>query len=111
MTELQPGSFVFMDLDYGKIGGPDGDEYRDFKNALTVVTTVVSTPPGFAIVDGGYKAFSTDRPFTPKPLDLDGVEYGWAGDEHGRLDLSKASRHVARSATASSSSRRTATRR
>ena len=70
MTELQPGSFIFMDLDYGRIGGPDGDEYRDFKNALTVMTTVVSTPPGFAIVDGGYKAFSTDRPFTPKPLDL-----------------------------------------
>ncbi len=94
MTELQPGSFIFMDLDYGRIGGPDGDEYHDFKNALTVMTTVVSTPPGFAIVDGGYKAFSTDRPFTPKPLNLDGVEYGWAGDEHGRLDLSKASRQL-----------------
>ena len=94
MTELQPGSFIFMDLDYGKIGGPDGDQYRDFKNALTVVTTVVSTPPGFAIVDGGYKAFSTDRPFTPQPIDLPGVEYGWAGDEHGRLDLSKSSRRL-----------------
>ena len=89
MTELQPGSFIFMDLDYGKIGGPDGAEYRDFKNALTVMTTVVSTPPGFAIVDGGYKAFSTDRPFTPRPVNLPGVEYGWAGDEHGRLDLSR----------------------
>ncbi|MGH9220110.1 MAG: alanine racemase, partial [Vicinamibacterales bacterium] len=88
MTELQPGSFIFMDLDYEQIGGPDGDRYRDFKNALTVITTVVSTPPGFAIVDGGYKAFSTDRPFTPRPIDLPGVAYGWAGDEHGRLDLS-----------------------
>ena len=65
MTELQPGSFVFMDMEYGQIGGPDGSEYRDFKNALTVVTTVVSRPTGMAIVDGGYKAFSTDRPFTP----------------------------------------------
>ena len=88
MTELQPGSFIFMDLDYEQIGGPDGDRYRDFKHALTVITTVVSTPPGFAIVDGGYKAFSTDRPFTPRPIDLPGVPYGWAGDEHGRLDLS-----------------------
>ncbi len=94
MTELQPGSFIFMDLDYGTIGGPDSDEYRDFKNALTVVTTVVSAPPGFAIVDGGYKAFSTDRPFTPRPVDLPGVEYGWAGDEHGRLDLSACPRSV-----------------
>jgi 3-hydroxy-D-aspartate aldolase len=94
MTELQPGSFIFMDLDYGKIGGPDSVEYRDFKNALTVVTTVVSTPPGFAIVDGGYKAFSTDRPFTPQPIDLPGVEYGWAGDEHGRLDVAHSPRRL-----------------
>ena len=94
MTELQPGSFIFMDLDYGKIGGPDTAEYRDFRNALTVVTTVVSTPPGFAIVDGGYKAFSTDRPFPPQPIDLPGVDYGWAGDEHGRLDLSKSLRRL-----------------
>lgn len=95
MTELQPGSFIFMDLDYGRIGGADGaTEYRDFKNALTVITTVVSTPPGFAIVDGGYKAFSTDRPFTPQPVDLPGVDYGWAGDEHGRLDLSRAQRRI-----------------
>jgi 3-hydroxy-D-aspartate aldolase len=94
MTELQPGSFVFMDLDYGRIGGPDGPEYHDFKNALTVITTVVSTPPGFAIVDGGYKAFSTDRPFTPRPVDLPGVTYGWAGDEHGRLNLAEARREV-----------------
>jgi D-serine deaminase-like pyridoxal phosphate-dependent protein len=88
MTELQPGSFVFMDMEYGQIGGPDGPEYRDFKNALTVITTVVSRPPGHAIVDGGYKAFSTDRPFTPRPVNLSYVEYAWAGDEHGRLDLS-----------------------
>ena len=94
MTELQPGSFIFMDMEYERIGGPDGDRYRDFKNALTVITTVISTPPGFAIVDGGYKAFSTDRPFTPKPVDLPGVEYGWAGDEHGRLNLAQAATRV-----------------
>lgn len=94
ITELQPGSFVFMDIDYGRIGGPDGPEYRDFKNALTVVTTVVSCPPGFAIVDGGYKAFSTDRPFTPRPVNLPGIAYGWAGDEHGRLNLADAPHDV-----------------
>ena len=107
MTELQPGSFVFMDMEYGTIGGPDGSEYRDFKNALTVVTTVVSRPPGFAIVDGGYKAFSTDRPFTPRPVGIDGVTYGWAGDEHGRLDTVERVARSARSAIASSSFRRT----
>jgi D-serine deaminase-like pyridoxal phosphate-dependent protein len=94
ITELQPGSFVFMDMEYEQIGGPGGGEYRDFKNAMTVVTTVVSRSPGMAIVDGGYKAFSTDRPFTPRPVGIDGVTYGWAGDEHGRLDVTNASRDV-----------------
>jgi D-serine deaminase-like pyridoxal phosphate-dependent protein len=94
ITELQPGSFVFMDMEYGQIGGPDGSEYRDFKNAMTVVTTVVSRSAGLAIVDGGYKAFATDRPFTPRPVGIEGVTYGWAGDEHGRLDVSQASRDV-----------------
>lgn len=94
VTEIQPGSFVFMDMEYGQIGGPDGTEYRDFAQALTVVTTVVSRRPGVAIVDGGYKAFATDRPFTPAPVDLPGVTYAWAGDEHGRLDLTAAERDV-----------------
>ena len=94
ITELQPGSFVFMDMEYGTIGGPGGTDYRDFKNSLTVVTTVVSRSPGMAIVDGGYKAFSTDRPFTPKAVGIDGVSYGWAGDEHGRLDVTNASREI-----------------
>jgi D-serine deaminase-like pyridoxal phosphate-dependent protein len=94
ITELQPGSFVFMDIEYGTIGGPDGPEYRDFKNSLTVVTTVVSRPANLAIVDGGYKAFSTDRPFTPKPVGINGVSYAWAGDEHGRLDMTHASRDL-----------------
>jgi D-serine deaminase-like pyridoxal phosphate-dependent protein len=94
MTELQPGSFVFMDMEYGQIGGPDGPDYHDFKNSLTVVTTVVSRPKDFAIVDGGYKAFSTDRPFTPRPVGIEGVTYGWAGDEHGRLHMIDASRDL-----------------
>lgn len=94
ITELQPGSFVFMDMEYTTIGGPDGGAYRDFKHAMTVVTTVVSRSPGIAIVDGGYKAFATDRPFTPQAVGIDGVAYHWAGDEHGRLDVTHASREV-----------------
>ena len=94
VTELQPGSFMFMDLDYNRIGGEDGAMYRDFQNALTVVTTVVSRRPNVAIVDGGYKAFSTDRPFTPEVKGIGGITYAWAGDEHGRLDLTSASAEV-----------------
>lgn len=94
VTELQPGSFMFMDTDYNRIGGREGSVYRDFENALTVVTTVVSHRPNVAIVDGGFKAFSTDRPFTPEAKSLQGITYAWAGDEHGRLDLTNASAEV-----------------
>lgn len=88
LTELQPGSFLFMDLDYRRIGGQDGPLYCDFQNALFVVSTVVSKPARqTAIVDAGVKAFSTDRPLLPEPVGRSGISYTWAGDEHGRLTL------------------------
>ncbi len=95
ITELQPGSFMFMDIDYRRIGGREGAEYRDFEQALTVLTTVVSKPaPRLAVVDGGFKAFSTDKPFTPEAKTIQGIVYAWGGDEHGRLDLTNASAAV-----------------
>jgi len=95
ITELQPGSFMFMDVDYNRIGGQDGEVYRDFKNSLTVATTVISKPADdAAIVDGGLKAFSTDKPFTPVAKGIDNLPYNWAGDEHGKLNLARASRAV-----------------
>jgi D-serine deaminase-like pyridoxal phosphate-dependent protein len=96
MTELQPGSYIFMDVDYNRIGGQDGSEkYTDFDNALFVLTTVVSRPEARkAIVDGGFKAFSTDRSFGPEARDISGIQFSFAGDEHGSLDFSKASREL-----------------
>lgn len=87
VTELQPGSFMFMDVDYNRIGGSDGNEfYGDFQNALTVYTTVVSKPSDqLAIVDGGLKAFSTDKPWMPRTKDGSAVTYAFGGDEHGKL--------------------------
>ena len=71
------------------IGGASGSIYQDFANALTVLTTVVSKPTDdTAIVDGGLKAFSTDKPFVPESRRRGGIEYAWAGDEHGPLTLS-----------------------
>jgi 3-hydroxy-D-aspartate aldolase len=95
VTELQPGSFIFMDGDYARIGGADGsDAYTDFQAALSVITTVVSVNGDEAIVDGGYKSFATDRPFTPLAIGHPGLTYAWAGDEHGRLDMRNAARRV-----------------
>jgi len=89
LTELQAGSYCVMDIDYRRIGGQRGESLTAFEMALTVVTTVVSVPTGDrAMVDGGLKAFSTDKPFPPEAVERPGVEYGFAGDEHGRLTLS-----------------------
>jgi D-serine deaminase-like pyridoxal phosphate-dependent protein len=95
VTELQPGSFIFMDMDYNRIGGKDGPEYHDFQNSLTVLTTVVSAPEkNRVVVDGGLKAFSTDRKFGPIAKDVEGLGYSWGGDEHGQLDLSDVSEEI-----------------
>ena len=88
ITELQPGSFVFMDIDYRVIGGQDGPVYSDFRPSLSVLTTVVSKPAdGVAVVDGGFKAFATDKPLTPEPRNFEGLTFNWAGDEHGRITM------------------------
>jgi len=82
-----------MDLDYRRIGSPRGAAYDDFEMALTVLTTVVSVPSGeMAMIDAGLKSFSTDKPFVPEAIEWPGVEYSWAGDEHGRLTLKEPGR-------------------
>ena len=95
VTELQVGSYVFMDVDYRRIGGQSSEVYTDFSPALTVVATVISRPwPDVAIVDAGLKAFSTDTSFGPECVSLQGIQYSWGGDEHGSLDLTAAEREV-----------------
>jgi D-serine deaminase-like pyridoxal phosphate-dependent protein len=87
MTEMQSGSYVFMDVEYRKIGGSSGAFYEDFMPALCVLATVVHRSGNKAIVDAGLKAFSTDRPYGPEPFGVSGVVYDFAGDEHGRLKI------------------------
>jgi 3-hydroxy-D-aspartate aldolase len=80
VTELQAGSYALMDLQYRRLG-------VDFRNALTVMATVVSANhDGFVTVDAGFKAFSTDRGYGPEAVTLPGSTYRWAGDEFGYLD-------------------------
>jgi len=94
MTELQVGSYVFMDVDYRRIGGRSGSVYTDFAPALTVLATVMSKNyDDIATLDAGLKAFATDRKFGPEPL-LEGVEYAFFGDEHGKLLLENAAKEV-----------------
>jgi D-serine deaminase-like pyridoxal phosphate-dependent protein len=89
ITEIQAGSYPLMDAAYRRIIG------NDFAPAMTVLTTVISTSHKDRVtVDGGYKAFATDRPFGPEAVDLDGVRWQWGGDEHGILFLDNPSRKI-----------------
>ncbi len=94
VTELQSGSYVFMDVEYRRIGGRTSAIYEDFKPALSVLATVIHRSGAKAIVDAGLKAFSTDRPFGPELLDIAGIRYEFAGDEHGRLFLENPPREI-----------------
>src|SRR5207237_1752068 len=69
VTELQVGSFVFMDVDYRRIGGQGGQAvYTDFQPSLTVLTTVVSTTHFDRVtIDAGMKAIDTTTTNHPKP--------------------------------------------
>lgn len=79
VTEVQPGSFVFMDTDYRHAIGPV------YAHALTILSTVISRPePGRATIDAGLKSLSTDSGM-PEIKGLPQVSYRPAGDEHGSL--------------------------
>lgn len=87
VTDLQVGSYVFMDEEYRRIGSRSGARFDDFEVALTVAATAISQPrDGALTVDAGFKAFASDT-VNPEPLDLPGTQYRFAGDEHGVLLL------------------------
>lgn len=95
MTELQVGSYVFMDADYRTIGSQSGAVYDDFRPSLTVLSTVISkNHPGIATIDAGIKSFATDHDALPEVVGIEGAAYRFDGDEHGRIHLEKAARDV-----------------
>lgn len=87
VTEIQPGSYVFMDHEYLDVieKNPQGHK-MGFQPALFCLASVVSNRgPERVIIDAGLKALTTD--YGPSRLiDPAGV-YKPAGEEHGRLAL------------------------
>ena len=83
-TEIQPGSYVFMDRQYGGVEiDPGGDE--PFPASLSILAHVVSTnQPDRATINAGFKAMATD---SGPPDFLAGApansDYAFMGDEHG----------------------------
>jgi D-serine deaminase-like pyridoxal phosphate-dependent protein len=87
-TELQPGSYPFMDREYLDIPVAGSDRPSPFTAALFVQASVVSAHgEGFAVVNAGYKSFATEggmpRVVFPKLAD---TKYKLMGDEHGGVD-------------------------
>lgn len=86
-NELQAGSYVFMDADYGRNRKADGTPFDGFENALFVFATVMSMPQDTrAVVDAGLKALAFDSGM-PDVSRLPGAVYGRPSDEHGVLDV------------------------
>jgi D-serine deaminase-like pyridoxal phosphate-dependent protein len=70
-TEIQAGSYALMDSAYAKLALP-------FRQALTVLATVVSVSPGWAVADSGVKALGMDH---GNPT-IEGSEVWFCSDEH-----------------------------
>ncbi len=84
-TELQAGSYIFMDKQYGEVEiAPGGSP---FKTSLTIAARVVSVAqPDRVIVDCGSKALSTDYgPALIVSGAPSGATYQFMGDEHGAI--------------------------
>ena len=85
-TELQAGSYPFMDREYLEIDMTSGRS-SPFVASLFVQASVVSANrEGFAVVNAGYKSFATEggmpRVVVPR---LANATYKLMGDEHGGI--------------------------
>jgi 3-hydroxy-D-aspartate aldolase len=84
-NEIQPGSYIFMDVDYGR--NEWAAPLPRFEHALFVLTTVMSRPAADrAIVDAGLKASSVDSGM-PALWQRPGLVYRGASDEHGVVEI------------------------
>ena len=80
VTEVQAGSYLFMDCDYARVAG------LPYETALTVLASVVSRQRGeTAVIDAGWKALSTDGGM-PVVKGRPELRYGPKGDEHGGVE-------------------------
>ena len=85
-TDLQVGSYVFMDCQYIEIGGAKNETvYDDFAPSLTVMTTVINCNySGRIITDSGTKALTLNKP-NAMVLGEPGFDYVAGSDEYGTI--------------------------
>ncbi len=91
-SELQVGSYAFMDADYGRNEDINGQQASIFEHSLFVYTTVMSvSQENLVVVDAGLKSLAFDCGM-PLVADDSTVKYHRPSDEHGVLDLSHSDR-------------------
>ena len=84
ITEIQAGSYVLMDSDYGRLDVP-------FEQALWVLGTVVSRPEATrCVADCGHKSMTKDHGL-PTVRDVDGATVVALNDEHATIAIPSAS--------------------
>jgi 3-hydroxy-D-aspartate aldolase len=87
-TELQVGSYVFMDDQYRACDlAGEGADQPPYESSLFVDARVVSASAhGLVTVDAGFKAFATEgHPPTAGEGAPEGTKFVFMGDEHGAL--------------------------
>jgi D-serine deaminase-like pyridoxal phosphate-dependent protein len=91
VTDVQVGSYIFMDCQYIEIGGESNEEiYTDFAPSLTVLTTVLNTYFEKSITtDAGAKALTLNKP-GPWVIGEKGFAYNAGSDEFGVIKYEKA---------------------
>lgn len=70
-NEIQAGSYALMDTAYAKLALP-------FRRALSVLATVISVSPGYAVADCGLKALGMDH----GDPSIDDAAVWFCSDEH-----------------------------
>lgn len=90
-TDVQVGSYLFMDNQYIEIGGKKNAKvYDDFAPSLTVLATILNNNyPNRMTTDGGAKAFTLNKP-TPYVIGEPGFNYNAGSDEFGAITFEKA---------------------
>jgi len=92
-TDVQVGSYVFMDRQYIEIGGEKNEKvFDDFAPSLTVLATIINMSyPKRIITDSGAKAFTLNQPPAIVIGEPDFV-YNAGSDEYGTITFDKANK-------------------
>src|SRR5262245_42646512 len=92
-TDLQVGSYIFMDAQYLEIGGIDNEEvFTDFTPSLTVMTTVLNNYfPNRLTTDAGAKALTLNQPPAIVIGEPD-YKYNAGSDEFGAIQFERTNR-------------------